>query len=172
LSQPDSIKTSFTIKQAFCPDSPDGIIQLKVTGGVIVSDYSFKWSDNSTSQDLINILRGKYRVTVTDANHCIVNDSVTMAPQYETCLSIPNAFTPNGDNINDLWNINKIDLYPKAEVKIFNIWGELLWRSDIGYSHPWDGRSNGAVLPIDSYTYIIDLHNGSKPILGTVTIMR
>ncbi len=172
LTQPDSIKTSFTIKQAYCPDSPDGIIQLKVTGGVIVSDYSFKWSDNSTSQDLINILRGKYRVTVTDANHCIVNDSVTMAPQYETCLSIPNAITPNGDNINDLWNIDKIDLYPKAEVKIFNIWGELLWRSDIGYSHPWDGRSKGALLPIDSYTYIIDLHNGSKPILGTITIMR
>jgi gliding motility-associated-like protein len=172
LAQPDSIRTSFVVRQAFCPDSPDGEIQLKVTGGVVVSDYSFKWSDNSTSQNLINILRGKYRVTVTDANNCVVDDSVTMIPQYETCLSIPNAISPNGDNINDYWNIDKIDLYPQAEVKIFNIWGELLWRSDKGYTRPWDGRSNGINLPIDSYTYIIDLHNGSKPIVGSITIMR
>jgi gliding motility-associated-like protein len=172
LTQPDSIKTSFVVRQAFCPDSPDGEIQLKVKGGVVVSDYSFRWSDNSTNQNLINILRGKYRVTVTDANNCVVNDSVTMVPQYETCLSIPNAISPNGDNINDYWNIDKIDLYPQAEVKIFNIWGELLWRSDKGYTRPWDGKSNGIILPIDSYTYIIDLHNGSKPIVGSITIMR
>jgi gliding motility-associated-like protein len=172
LTQPDSIKTSFNVKQAFCPDSPDGIIQLNVTGGVIVSDYSYLWSDKSTSRNLVNILRGKYRVTVTDANGCLVNDSVTMVPVHETCLSVPNAISPNGDNINDIWNIDKIDLYPQAEVKIFNIWGELLWRSERGYPKPWDGRSNGAILPIDSYTYIIDLHNGSKPIVGTITVIR
>jgi gliding motility-associated-like protein len=172
LTQPDSIKTKFTIKQAFCPDSPDGEIQLNVAGGIIISDYSFKWSDNSTGQNLSNILKGKYRVNVTDANNCMVRDSVTMKPLNETCLSIPNAFTPNSDNINDVWNIDKIDLYPQAEIKVFNIWGELLWRSERGYPHPWDGRSNGVTLPIDSYTYLIDLHNGSKPILGTITIMR
>jgi gliding motility-associated-like protein len=58
------------------------------------------------------------------------------------------------------------------EIKIFNRWGELLWRSEKGYPHPWDGRSNGSLLPIDSYHYIIDLHNGSKLMIGNVTIVR
>jgi gliding motility-associated-like protein len=172
LTEPDSIKTSFIVKQALCPDSPDGEIHLTVTGGVIVSDYSYTWSDNSTSQDLTNIYRGVYKVTVTDANECSVKSTVKMEPIRETCLIIPNAISPNNDNINDVWNIGMINLYPQMEIKIFNRWGELLWKSEKGYPHPWDGRSNGASLPIDSYHYIIDLHNGSKPIIGNVTIVR
>ena len=43
---------------------------------------------------------------------------------------------------------------------------------DVYKRQPWDGRSKGSLLPIDSYHYIIDLHNGTKPILGTVTIVR
>jgi gliding motility-associated-like protein len=58
------------------------------------------------------------------------------------------------------------------EVKIFNRWGQSVWRSEKGYPRPWDGTSNGSALPIDSYHYIIDLHNGSKPIIGNVTIVR
>jgi gliding motility-associated-like protein len=172
LTEPDSIKIKFDITRAFCPDSPDGEIRLTVTGGVVVSDYSYKWSDNSTTQNLSNILRGKYRVTVTDANNCTAKDSLNMVPLRETCLIIPNAISPNDDNINDVWNIGMIDLYPQIEIKIFNRWGELLWQSEKGYPHPWDGRSNGTPLPIDSYHYIIELHNGSKPIIGNVTIVR
>ena len=172
LTQPDSIKTGFIVKQAFCPDSPDGEIKLTVTGGVIISDYAYRWSDNSTTQNLTNILKGLYTVTVTDANDCSVKDSVKMEPLNKTCLIIPNAISPNGDNINDVWNIGNIDLYPQIEIRIYNRWGELIWRSAKGYPHPWDGRSNGTLLPIDSYHYVIDLHNGSRPIIGNITVVR
>lgn len=172
LTEPDSIKTRFDVTEAFCPDSPDGQIQLTVTGGVIISDYIFKWSDNSTNQNLSNILKGKYRVIVTDANNCSVKDSVKMKPLNETCLVIPNAISPNNDNINDVWNIGMKELYPQMEIKIFNRWGELLWKSEKGYPHPWDGKGKGTQLPIDSYHYIIDLHNGTKPVIGSITIVR
>ncbi len=46
------------------------------------------------------------------------------------------------------------------------------WISEKGYPQPWDGMSNGKVLPIDSYHYIIDLNNGTKSILGNVTIIK
>lgn len=87
-------------------------------------------------------------------------------------MIIPNAISPNGDLINDVWNIGNIDLYPHVEIKIFNNWGELVWKSEQGYPRPWDGRSNSAKLPIDSYFYVIDLHNGSTPVGGSVTIIR
>jgi len=64
------------------------------------------------------------------------------------------------------------ELYPAIEIKIFNRWGELIWKSEKGYPDPWDGRSRGRILPIDSYHYIIDLHNGTKPLIGSITIVK
>ena len=112
---------------------------------------------------LSNIPEGFYKVIVTDMNGCSIKDSVNVQPMNETCLIIPNAISPNGDLINDVWNIGMKELYPNMEVKIFNRWGEIMWRSERGYPRPWDGKSNGSPLPIDSYHYIIDLHNGSRP---------
>ncbi|MDP3002317.1 MAG: gliding motility-associated C-terminal domain-containing protein, partial [Bacteroidales bacterium] len=172
LTEPDPMKLVFDISQPFCPDKPDGEIRLNVTGGVMGTDYSYKWSDNSTGRNVSNILKGFYKVSVKDLNGCSIKDSVIIEPLNETCLIIPDAISPNGDLINDVWNIGMIELYPGMEIKIFNRWGEIIWRSEKGYPQPWDGKSNGSSLPIDSYHYIIDLHNGSKPFVGNVTIVR
>ena len=172
LTQPDSIKLSFTPKQPWCPDKPDGEIGLTVTGGVIGADYNYKWSDNSTSRDLTNIHSGFYSVKVTDLNGCSIRDSINLESQNEICLIIPNAISPNGDLINDEWHIGEKELYPDIEIKIYNRWGILVWKSEKGYPQPWDGRSNGRKLPIDSYHYVINLHNKSKPIIGNITIVR
>jgi gliding motility-associated-like protein len=172
LTEPDSIKLNYEVKQPFCPDMPDGEIRLNVTGGVRGADYIYKWSDNSTGRNVSNILRGFYKMTVTDMNGCQVKDSVIVEPLNETCLIIPNAISPNDDLINDEWNIGMKELYPQMEIRVFNRWGETVWRSEKGYPKPWDGKSNGADLPVDSYHYIINLHNGSKPIVGGITIVR
>ena len=172
ITEPDSMKLVFDILPPFCPDKPDGSIGTNVTGGVKGAGYSYKWSDNSTNSNLINIPEGYYKVTVTDMDGCSIKDSVNVKPINETCLIIPNAISPNGDLINDVWNIGMKELYPKMEVIIFNRWGETIWRSERGYPRPWDGTSNGSSLPIDSYHYIIDLHNGSRPLVGNVTIVR
>jgi gliding motility-associated-like protein len=170
LTEPDSLKINFNITPPFCPDKPDGKIETAITGGV--SNYSYAWSDNSTGRNLTDIPEGKFELVVTDQNGCSASESVNVEAMNETCLIIPNAISPNGDLINDVWNIGMIELYPSMEVKIFNRWGQPIWRSEKGYPRPWDGTGNGSVLPIDSYHYIIDLHNGSKPLVGNVTIVR
>lgn len=90
----------------------------------------------------------------------------------DMCLIIHNAFSPNGDLINDVWNIGNKELFPRIVVTIYNRWGQLVWRSEQGYPNPWDGRSKGIDLPVDSYHYVIDLHNGTKPVVGHITIVR
>jgi gliding motility-associated-like protein len=171
LTEPDSIVISFAVTQPQCTDMPDGGININVTGGAN-SGYTYLWSDNSTTQNIATAVSGVYSVTVTDANGCSATSSVTINPVNDLCLELPNAISPNGDNINDLWNIGLRELYPEMEVTIFNRWGESVWKSGRGYPVPWDGRSNGNMLPMDSYHYIIDLKNGRKPIIGTITVVK
>jgi gliding motility-associated-like protein len=98
-------------------------------------------------------------------------DVIVTGPE-QLNLIIPEAFSPNGDLINDVWNIGNIGSFPKVEITIYNRWGQSVWRSEQGYTYQWDGKSNGVNLPIDSYHYVIDLHTGSKPIIGEITIVR
>jgi gliding motility-associated-like protein len=175
LTEPDSIKLKFKLDLSalpWCAEMTGGEIMLTASGGVDGIYYTYKWSDNSTNKDISDISSGWYSVVVTDLNGCSVKDSIYVAPQHETCLIIPNAISPNSDAINDEWNIGNKELYPDLEIKIFNRWSELIWKSGKGYPDPWDGTSKGRKLPIDSYHYIIDLHNGSKPLIGNVTIVR
>jgi len=172
LTEPDPLQITFEIKDPYCPGSHDGAITLDVTGGVSGSEYNYDWSDNSTGKDLLNVPQGSYKVIVIDLNGCSAHDNIILSAISEACLEIPDAFSPNGDGINDVWNIKGIHLYPSAMITIYNRWGQSVWKSERGYPVPWDGRSRGEDLPIDSYHYIIDLHNGSKPIVGAITIIR
>ena len=86
------------------------------------------------------------------------------------------AFTPNDDNVNDLWLLEGIDSkYPNNIVKIFNRWGELVYESEKGTyeQYSWDGKNNGEVLPTGSYYYIINCNDGKgTKFEGTVTIIK
>jgi gliding motility-associated-like protein len=88
-----------------------------------------------------------------------------------TRLGIPNAFSPNGDGINDTWNISGIADYPDCLVNIYNRYGSLLFQSK-GYQQPWDGTINGAKVPVSTYYYVIDLGPKDKKIGGELTVIR
>jgi gliding motility-associated-like protein len=83
-----------------------------------------------------------------------------------------NTFSPNGDGINEIWEIQRIENYPEATVEIFNRWGTQVYKSTDGYKQPWDGKHKGENLPLATYYYIIRLDKISKPISGNVTIVR
>ncbi|HRW27093.1 MAG TPA: gliding motility-associated C-terminal domain-containing protein, partial [Bacteroidales bacterium] len=171
LTQPDSLRISFSIISPYCPESNDGSIFAGVTGGE--GAYTFVWSDGQTTREATGLIQGLYIVEARDFNGCVIADSLQLNALNEICVGIPNAFSPDGDGINEYWNITRIAFYSEAEVIILNRWGEMVWKSERGYPEPWDGRaSNGKILPMDSYHYAIDLHNGERPIVGHVTIIR
>ena len=110
-----------------------------------------------------------YTLTVQTVDGCIGIDTATVTVFID--ISVPNAFTPNGDGINDTWNIKYLDSYPNCTVKIYNRYGENVY-SSIGYGIPWNGTYNGSALPTGPYYYIINLKNGIKVLSGDVTIIR
>jgi gliding motility-associated-like protein len=86
-------------------------------------------------------------------------------------LQIPNVFTPNGDGINEKWQIKNLRDYADCKVEIFNRYGQLVYHS-VGYINEWDGILNGKPLPAATYYYVINLKIAAKPIAGFVDIVR
>jgi gliding motility-associated-like protein len=87
-------------------------------------------------------------------------------------LHFPNAFSPNGDGINEKWEIPGLSGYPQSRIEVFNRREQSVFRSN-GYSSPWDGRMNGKPLPADVYYYIITTGiNGVGRQSGTVMLLR
>ncbi|MDB5158591.1 MAG: domain containing protein [Mucilaginibacter sp.] len=85
---------------------------------------------------------------------------------------INNTFTPNGDGVNDTWEIPNLSEYQGATVEIFNRYGQSVYYS-VGYPKPWDGKYHGADIPVGTYYYFINLQQkGLKPLSGYVTVIR
>jgi len=110
-----------------------------------------------------------YTLTVTSTDGCTASDQVFV--KVLKTPTIPNVFTPNGDGINDKWEIQYLDSYPGATIDVFNRYGSLVYHS-IGYNKPWDGTYNGKPMPAGTYYYIINPKNGRKQISGFVDIVR
>jgi gliding motility-associated-like protein len=100
----------------------------------------------------------------------------------EYLVRIPNAFTPNGDGINDFFEIIGIENYPGNSIKIINRWGNKVYEANNygieTYPVYWDGKANtgstflGNELPTGTYYYLLDLGNGQKPIAGSIYLDR
>jgi gliding motility-associated-like protein len=91
---------------------------------------------------------------------------------------VPEAITPNGDNLNDFFFIEGIQNYPGNNIQIFNRWGNKVFDMT-EYDNSWQGTANiginviGTDLPTGTYYYILDLNLGSTEIKkGFVYIKR
>ncbi|MBL4703599.1 MAG: gliding motility-associated C-terminal domain-containing protein, partial [Flavobacteriales bacterium] len=112
-----------------------------------------------------------YIVMVTDTNGCIGYDTVLVDIYPD--IFFPTGFTPNGDGINDDWELDYFDQFPDVEIEVYNRWGQQLFYNR-GYTQRWDGRYNDKDLPEGTYYYVIKLNHPifPEPYTGPVTIMR
>jgi gliding motility-associated-like protein len=100
-----------------------------------------------------------------------ISPAVTLIILPPFVIKPPNTFTPNGDGINDLWNIIGLSDFPNCLVAVYNRYGLEVFKST-GYSKSWDGLYKANLLPTGTYYYVIDL-DGKKPkVSGYVTIIR
>ena len=145
--------------------------ELRASGG---ETYLWEPADGLSNPNVRNPVASPdktttYTVTVTTAEGCVDTDEVTV--EVIPAITVPNAFTPNRDGVNEVWEIENIQNYPNARVEIFNRWGNLIFTSN-GYGTPWDGTYKGEDLPVATYYYMIYLDRSEKPISGHVTIIR
>jgi gliding motility-associated-like protein len=171
ITEPPELILSQATTIASCPDSDDGSVILTIAGGV--GPYNVIWSDGVSTQNRTNITPATYSVVATDQNTCAKSlvVEVGFAGSFN-CLVIPQVITPNNDGYNDRWVIRNIDIYPDAEMRVFNRWGKLVFRTRNLSADPWDGTSDGKPVPTDSYHYILYLNDGSFPRSGVISVIR
>ncbi|MFN3402508.1 MAG: gliding motility-associated C-terminal domain-containing protein [Cytophagaceae bacterium] len=148
-------------------------IQLNAMGGT-----NYQWSpstglSNPNVSDPLITPTDNMVLTVTVSNgNCQDTDELRIF--VEKPIIIPNSFSPNGDNINDTWEIQYLTSFPECEIEIFNRWGTLVWKAR-GPIY-WDGTNfrNDELLPVATYYYVITLNSEifKKPYTGHVTIIR
>jgi len=150
--------------------------QITIPATATGDSLTYNWTP-STGLNYTNILNPvasptdntTYKLTVTNNLGCSavaeVNVSVLKYP------IIPNTFTPNGDGINDTWDIQYLNEYPNCTVNIYDRYGQKVFTEN-GYGTPWDGTYRGAVLSTGTYYYIISPGSGRKVISGSVTIIK
>jgi len=156
-------------------------VQLNAWGGV-----KYSWTPNAditNSNSNAPYVSPKntttYYVSITGSSGCVVKDSVTVAVKYTQLQGdkfIAQAFTPNGDGVNDKLHVHLPSLTRMTDLKIFNRWGSMVFQTK-NASEGWDGRYKGTPLPTDNYVYLLSivsdcLPGGTQLVKGNVVLLR
>ncbi|QOW09607.1 T9SS type B sorting domain-containing protein [Kaistella flava (ex Peng et al. 2021)] len=164
-------KYSIKVKNSFCENTASvnvtqsvianivGIQIINNTAAVQMSAAGdFEYSlDNITWQNLNifkNLSNGNFTVFVKTKSGCIIGS------MNFSIFSIPNAFSPDADGINDTWKIDGIENYPNSEIQVFDRFGTLVFQKITNGTFEWDGFSNSRVLPTGNYWYVIKVSDG------------
>lgn len=120
-----------------------------------------------------------YTVTIQDQYACnrVVLNGTTPC-DFDTDVFVPQSFSPNGDNINDVLIIPGIEGFPANRISIFNRWGNVVYKA-AGYDNGsvrWDGSSPDALIggqvPAGTYFYVLELGDGMEPLTGYIHLNR
>jgi gliding motility-associated-like protein len=134
----------------------------------------YNWMSAATPSSYYTIYQpGTYWVSVN--NICgMKTDSVHV---YENCkfpIFMPNAFTPNGDGINDLFRVPQSNKDRMVSLRVYNRWGEMVFFTP-NSSDGWNGTFNGQAQPAGTYVYFLimnDLQGNQLTQKGTVVLVR
>ncbi|MGB8190581.1 MAG: gliding motility-associated C-terminal domain-containing protein [Chitinophagaceae bacterium] len=140
-------------------------VPVLLTGTAAGTDVSYFWTPSIGLSDA-NILQPQallfdeqqFTLHVVSNLGCGSSTDNVIVKVFKKVV-VPNAFSPNNDGINDLWQIPMLLSYPSPEITVFNRYGQPVFRNK-GYSTPWNGTYNGKKLPVGTYYYVIDLKIG------------
>jgi gliding motility-associated-like protein len=155
------------------------LFESEIAPEFIAWEWDFGDGTKSTEKDPIHIFSqaGLYEVKLTgyDPFGCSVVETNTVQVTSPTdLLVIPNAFTPNGDGLNDTF-IPKIKANSTFQMEVFNTWGEKLFFTNSLESKGWDGTYRGQLAPAGNYLYRITFTTSDGQLVsrtGGITLIR
>jgi gliding motility-associated-like protein len=132
----------------------EGWAKANVIGGE--APYNYTWSTNplQNTEEAIGLYFGYYFLTVSDANDCVVKDTIYIEPG-PCCeqVFLPNAFSPNGDGRNDVFKITTTAGIELKQFSVFDRWGNEVWKT-YNFRDTWDGSYDGEYEDMNTFFYV------------------
>jgi gliding motility-associated-like protein len=150
--------------------TPGESVSLTANGG-----NTYLWS-NGLTVPLISVAPSQtenYCVTAISVEGCEQKTCITIEVSLESTLYIPNAFTPNGDDLNDVFYTPGTNLV-SYHVMIYNRWGNLVFESHNAETG-WDGTYKGELVKNDVYNYLLIAEGIDRAIYkknGFITVLK
>ncbi len=138
------------------PDLGPDTIVCKLIGEIELTPghfSSYSWQDGSIGPTLMSGQDGLYSVTVANDFGCRETSQIVLTQRCPTRIFVPNAFTPNGDQINDQFEIFAEDI-TSLQWRIFDRYGNLLFESSDPQS-TWNGMVDGKLMDAGSYIWTL-----------------
>jgi gliding motility-associated-like protein len=141
-----------------------------------IFNWTFNGSNVPGSADSIDVILDREVniaiVTFITVNGCTVQAQVTIAAEPPV-YRIPNAFTPNNDMVNDVFQVYREGNIEVVSIEVYNRWGQQVFKGNDNSG--WDGRFNGSFCPPEVYAYKVTLRLGNGQIIqekGDLTLLR
>lgn len=132
-------------------------------------DVSYAWSTGEIGPGISVNRGGTYTVTVTDISGCTAQSSTTVIDDCNCNLWLPNAFTPDGDDLNDSFRAYGVAPI-NFNMRIYDRWGVQIFESE-NMEDAWDGKYQEVYVTPDVYTVKIECDIGGRQI-DKVTVVR
>lgn len=137
--------------------------------------YRYLWNTGDTTTTLKVVHQGHYSLRMIADHDCATTEEVTISK--DCYIDIPNAFTPDGDGVNDYFFPRQLlsKSMIRFHMQIFNRWGQMIFETEAKDGRGWDGMFNGKPQPDGVYLYLISADfNGSRKehYNGNVTLIR
>ncbi|MDQ3049105.1 MAG: PKD domain-containing protein, partial [Bacteroidota bacterium] len=179
---PDPVASFTTAPSASIINPEFDFVNTSSGGATYAWDFGDALSPLNNTSTLVNPSHtysevGPYCVnlTATSVNGCVNSTQVCLEVDPEFTFFVPNAFSPNGDGINDTF-FGKGDFILEYEMFIYDRWGNMIFFTD-ELSKPWDGKANhgSEIAQQDTYVYLIKVTDGKgkkHKYIGSVTIVK
>ncbi|MBL4716042.1 MAG: gliding motility-associated C-terminal domain-containing protein, partial [Bacteroidia bacterium] len=156
-------------------------IDLSDDTSAAIDSWSWDFGDGATDNDQHPEHEyadtGKFGVTLIVINEfgCADTTIDTVSIISETIIYIPNAFTPDGDGINEGWGVKGVSM-EEFELYVYNRWGEMIFKTN-DPNDLWNGRkfNSGELSPDGVYPYLVllkDVYGKRKRFVGHVTLLK
>lgn len=152
---------------------------------ITLNESNVTWYDAASGGNVLNpenrLQDGTtYYASLTDtASGCESSQRLAVTADIAKCpLAIPEAFSPNGDGINDRFTVDFLgEQYPNFTIEIFNRWGQKVFKGNAS-NGMWDGTSSEGslgsdVVPVGVYFYVLEYNDGeTAPTQGRLYLSR
>lgn len=140
---------------------PFAVVDFNTSSSIALDTWSWNFGDGNTANTSNPTHEYQYpgiyevRVNTTDINGCKLSASTIIEVKKLVNISMPSAFSPNGDGVNDTYRIGYTQL-ADFQISVYNRWGQLVYEA-VTPDFEWDGRGpDGSLLQEGVYVYVIN----------------